>query len=164
MRYLQAQGLGQGECAGVNGMNDEICFASRCGRDAPVFNGPAVAHVEFAEDGIPVHSSSLHRTMPPLSVHMFCAQEHTAVSVLMGCEQQLQSPPQLSLVCLCEAPDMTHLKRKGTQKFCACTCMERVEHMPGTAHLGLASAAPQTHRGRHNSCPAPWQCVLLGTR
>lgn len=118
MRYLQAQGLGQGECAGANGMNGEVCLASRCERDAPVFNGPAVAHVKSAEYGIPVHSSSLHCTMSALSLHMFGTQEHTAVPVLLGDEQQLQLPPQLSLVCSCEAPDMTHLERKGTQTLC----------------------------------------------
>ena len=60
---LQAHSLGQGKCESVSGMDGEVCLASHCKRVAPVFNGPAVAHVVSAEYGISVHSSSLHRTM-----------------------------------------------------------------------------------------------------
>ena len=41
---------------------------------------------ESAEYGISVHSSSLHCTMSPLSLQMFCTKECTAAPVPLGGE------------------------------------------------------------------------------
>ena len=103
---VQAQGLAQDECANVSRMDGEDCHASRRTRGSPVFNGPAVAHVESAEDGIPVHSSSLHHTMSPLSFHIFCRQKCIAAPVLLGGKQHWMLHPLIPLACMSQAPCM----------------------------------------------------------